>query len=231
MASNFTIANGKSLNVFYQEYCQNEMDCFRICERYKVELVSYDDLNFGQAVYGAAENGKLLHERIMIFRVTDVENNLRYYPVFSEYMGKALARHADIKLAPVLTVLYEDNIGKFIKRDFSYKNYALICLIAWYRSLTLMFRQTAAPIPFGIWSVYNVLVQCPTDDIDISVIRLLNNSIKRFLHENKNIGYQNLKEYIADIKKTHTLLNYKENDFDVLRQWLLDADPREKIYF
>ena len=94
-----------------------------------------------------------------------------------------------------------------------------------------MFRQTAAPIPFGIWSVYNVLVQCPTDDIDISVIRLLNNSIKRFLHENKNIGYQNLKEYIADIKKTHTLLNYKENDFDVLRQWLLDADPREKIYF
>ena len=37
MASNFTIANGKNLNVFYQEYCQNEMDRFRICERYKVE--------------------------------------------------------------------------------------------------------------------------------------------------------------------------------------------------
>lgn len=230
----FIDAEGYEKNLFFKKYCQNERNRLKILDDFKVELESYEDLPLGHSVYGAAVHGRLLWETIILFKVVDTKNKICYHPAFSESMGKNFARSAGIELPKKMTALNETEALCFQEKNFHPVNYSLLCLLEWSRWLILMTHKAPTPMPYGFWSIYTLLLTCPNDDVDIDIIRFINNTLKRFLHSNSEDIYlkcQNLQDYIAYIKKNHGLLNFKNSDFSLLRERLLNKDSKERIYF
>lgn len=223
-------ADGYLQNWFFKNYCQNAKDRLRILDDFKVELESYEDLPVGHSVYGAAVHGRPLWETIILFKVIDRKNKICYHPAFSEATGKIFARTADIKLPKKMTVL--NDISSLALSKFHPANYSLLCLLEWSRWLILMTRRSPVPMPYGFWTIYNILLKCPEADIDIDVISFVNDAINDFLEKSKYyLKCSNLQDYIEYMRISHRLLDFKNSDFSILRERLLCGNRKRIISF
>lgn len=88
----FNKPNIHQKNAFMAQYCQNDRARDTIVDTFEISIESYEQLLPGQVVLSYGTGNREIRTAFVIFNVDDIENKIRYQPVFSEKIGRRLAK-------------------------------------------------------------------------------------------------------------------------------------------
>lgn len=229
MMNDFTVASAKEINLFMQRHCKNEKARLRIARYFKVEVEAYEVLAPGQQVYSWINGGKLIGNAVIAFRVKDMREMRLYYPVFPETIGKKLLKAWRLQVPPKWSIYAADNRWLHYGEE-DRLNQELCRLLIYGRLFIGLQRQVYCPLPYSFKELYLQLHEFSDATVDISVVRMVNNVLREYLHKDSLfMNCSNLQDFIAYLHNSYTLLQFIDADFSGLRQ-LLKQDEIE-CYF
>lgn len=103
-------------------------------------------------------------------------------------------------------------------------------LLIYGRLFISMQRRGFCPMPYSFKEVYLQLSEFSNVSVDVSVVRMINNVLREYLHmEGRFMNCTNLQDFIAYLHNKYKLLSFINADFSGLRQLLVQED--EQCYF
>lgn len=226
-------------NAFMAQYCQNDRARDTIVDTFEISIESYEQLLPGQVVLSYGTGNREIHTAFVIFNVDDIENKIRYQPVFSEKIGRRLAKKAGLKLPRKISVLSSTGTshgsgtnGTSIPR--SEDNHQLLLLIRFARAMMLLHEKEPKPMYDPFRRIYKYLDSHPRCKVFPKEIKAINTAIQGHLHSHENRQnerFNNLQDFIAYLHENYPNSHFKKATFDVLRNIFLDHYPNETLYF
>lgn len=229
MMNDFTVASPKETNIFMQQYCRSEKSRLSIIKYFAVETEVYEVLAPGQQIYSWINGGRLISDTVIAFRIKDLYGMKIYYPVFPENMGKQLLKAWRMPLPPKWSIYTMDN--KWLRDgNADSLNKEMRRLLIYGRLFISMQRRGFCPMPYSFKEVYLQLSEFSNASVDVSVVRMINNVLREYLHmEGRFMNCTNLQDFIAYLHNKYKLLSFINADFSGLRQLLVQED--EQCYF
>lgn len=91
-------ANIQQIKRFKEQYCHSEPSRRMISNDFLVNVETYEELLPGNTVKSYATGNRDIDKAFIVFKVVDPVNELLYYPVFSESIGRKLVNTWGLKL-------------------------------------------------------------------------------------------------------------------------------------
>lgn len=234
-------ANVQQIKEFKEQYCTSSDNRFRIKDHFNVEIVSYEELLPGNTIRSYATGNREIDGSFIMFKVTDTYNDIIYYPVFSESVGRELVNRWEIQLPSKMTVFTNggnggENIhgagGHGIHRNED--NYEMLHLIQFARSMMILHVREPRPMGEPFKGIYNKLESHPQYTVWECDIKRVNTAIRNFLDGPTNTNkekFTNLQQYIDYLERRYPDLHLRNFNFDTLRLKMLERYPEETIVF
>ena len=226
------LATTKEKLQFIEQYCRDYKRREKINKDFRVDVEAYEELPPWHSVYNATGSDILLKDSVIMLRISDLEKRVRYYPVFSEKLGRRLLRKWGYELPPKFTVFINDDNDS--EKEVHRENVSLRHLLAFTRLFMLSQNRLHTPMAYGFNNLYKQLYDFPDKGVSAETVKLVNNILGDFINNNTEgyyVNCKNLQDFIAYVVNNYTLLDFKENDFRCLREKLLFHYPEEKPYF
>lgn len=234
-------ANKLQIEWFENKYCKSREQRLSIGRDFKVDVLSYEELLPGNKVKSYATGNREIDKGFIVFEVIDMANNLIYYPVFSETVGRQLVKEWGLKLPSKMTVFtgasnsVGGSGGKGGKTEQrKEENKKMLQLIQLARSMMIMHVNEPEPMREPFRSIYNKLEQNPNYDVWESDIKSINTAVSNFLNRptNKmNENFASLQQYIAHLQNLYPDRQLRKFDFQILRDKMNKKYPKETIIF
>lgn len=228
------------VDIFRKQYCLCSKNRANINNDFDVSVESYEKLLPGNTLRSYATGGKPIKKAFIIFKVTDKITDISYYPVFSESVGRILAKKWNKDLPPKMTVLVDErkgNSGSGISSTRSKRkidNEKMLLLIQFARSLMILHVKSPSPMKDPFRLIFNKLSTHPNYNVFESDVKSINTAIKNFLHSSTNISnenFNNLQQYIDYLEANYPKQKLREHDFEILREKMRSKYPSEIIVF
>lgn len=239
-------ANENQIKRFKDEYCKSENKRLNMINDFSVEVLSFEELLPGKEIKSFASGSKQITTSFIMFKAINKIDGLVYYPVFSESVGRKLAKDWKMEIPSKMSVLanvgnggggeYNPG-GKFRHRKDDNKN--MLQLIRLARSMMILHIDEPKPMSNPFKSIYDKLMSNPGYHVFESDIKSINTAIKHFLESSinkKNENFTSLQQYIdylnSDyLKKAKSDRRVKKFNFDELRNKMNAKYPNETILF
>lgn len=232
-------ANTHQNNLFKNRYCHSEYARNNIINDFSVEIETYEELLPGKTIRSYASGNRKIDKAFIIFKVLDLNNELVYYPVFSESLGRNLAKRWEIKLPSKMTVFISEGSGKggSGNNDGSNRkedNKKMLQLIQFARSMMILHVNEPGPMREPFKKIYTNLETHPKFGVFPSEIKSINTAISNYLSSEvnkENENFSNLQQYIKHLQKYYPSAKLRNFDFEILRSKLHIEYPNEIIVF
>jgi len=233
-------ATKEQVNLFRKKYCLCSRNRSNIINDFDITIESFEKLLPGNTVRSYANGNRIIEEGFVIFKATDKITNITYYPVFSETVGRKLAKEWGINLPQKMTVLINEKRGDSNGHKTASgsnrkkENQKMLLLIQFARSMMLLHVNSPTPMRGPFRTIFNKLSENPHYDVFESDIKSINTAISNFLHSSTNTDnekFSDLKQYIAYLKTKYPTQRFRDYDFEVLREKLRNKYPSEIIVF
>ncbi len=232
-------ANKIQIGEFKRQYCTNSNARLTINDDFIVEVLSYEELLPGNTIRSYATGNRRINNAFIIFKVTDTYNDIIYYPVFSETVGRQLVSKWGLKLPKKMAVFTHKvngygggnpRAGHLIKRKD--ENEKMLRLINFARSMMILHEDEPKPMNGPFQKIYAKLESHPEYDVFEQDIKSVNTAILHFISKSANIEkFTNLQQYIVYLQARYPQLNLIDFDFNLLRDKMMKKYPNEKIAF
>ncbi len=229
----------QQINEFKEQYCHSGPSREMISRDFIVNVETYEELLPGNTVKSYATGNRDIDKAFIVFKVVDSVNELLYYPVFSESLGRKLANSWGLKLPPKMTVFVTENgnggsrgkCGGSKRKD---DNKKMLQLIQYARSMMLLHVSEPEPMDGAFKNIYNKLEQHPSYDVFPSYIKSVNTAIFSYLKSatnKENENFSNLQQYIQYLQLHYPKLKLRNFDFEVLKNKIKAEYPDVNIVF
>lgn len=233
-------ATNTQIDIFRKQYCLCHKNRTNINNDFDVSIESFEKLLPGNTVRSYATGSKPIKEGFIIFKAIDKSADISYYPVFSESVGRRLAKEWNIKLPPKMAVLIDKEkgisgssiSGTGSKRKID--NQKMLLLIQFARSLMILHVKSPSPIKDPFRLIFNKLSTHPNYNVFESDVKSINTAIKNFLHcstNTSNENFNNLQQYIDYLEANYPKQKLRDHDFEILREKMRSKYPNEMIVF
>ena len=234
-------ADHKQIEEFKKKYCRSTKSRLLINNDFDVKVESFERLLPGKIMKSYATGSREISGAFVVFRVYDKENDIIFYPVFSESVGGQLVRAWKLPLPKKMTIFTESGTytGGESRNNISAKqrkhdNQQMLNLIRFARSMMISHVDEPRPMREPFKGIYERLDNNPGYTVFEVDIKRVNSAIRTYLETPKNMDnerFETLHDYIWLVKK-----NYQDNhlisyDFDKLREKMKNKYPDEKIVF
>lgn len=242
-------ANRNQINHFKEAYCKSEETRFCMKEHFKVMVESFEELLPNQTVKSYAFREQDITGAFIMFRVYDSINNVNYFPVFSETVGREMLKQWGMKVPLKRTIFRADNNGGDgtggngggnKKLKYHETNTMLRNLILLVRCLMTFNIKEPQPMDGAFEKIYKKLQDhhhYHAMDYDIKAVNTaLGNFLEKGIRIN-NHDITNLQDYINFLETSVDDRRLKDFNFDILREQLRKyfisgiKETDEKIYF
>ena len=231
-------ANKIQYEQFKEDYCKNDADRFRMNQAFEVNLELFWELLPTQEVNSFATGTRKITGSFIIFKVYDVNNDIEYYPVFSETVGRKMLNTWNMPVPEKKSIFLDignggnhnggGNGGGNGRADNPDNKRLRKLILFSYALMTFDFKN---PKPmYGVFKqIYDALDANHYRDVNNSEIKSINTILGR--HLAKNPKYTNLQDFISEIQQEAGDRRLRNPDFDSLRDRMRTAYPAEQIYF
>lgn len=216
--------------IFQHEYCESPKSREKIFKIFNTTVEAYEELPPWYSTFNADGSDIRLKDDIIMFCVRDLTNCIEYYPVFPAVEGLRLLREWNMEIPPKMTVFAYNHS----KEQTSLENASLRSLIAFVRLFMLHESKQHSKMAYGFNNLYKQLHDVAFCDVSAEVIRLVNTVLGEYITHTQTLHFgtcRSFQEFVAYIKKQYSLLEFKDSNFDRLREKLQMAYPDEKVYF
>ena len=191
-------ANIRQIDQFKMEYCRSRDRRLVIKNNFVVDVMSYEELLPGNTVRSYATGSREINGAFIVFEVTDTDNDITYYPVFSDTVGRELVKEWGMRLPSKMAVFASignrggenhGEGGQIIQRKD--ENKKMLQLIQFARSMMILHINEPEPMraPFkGIYEKYEKDSGCNVSEQDIKSI---NTAILNFFKKPVNTTSDN----------------------------------------
>ena len=234
-------ANIKQIGQFKREYCGSKDSRLAIKNNFVVDVMSYEELLPGNTVRSYATGSREINGAFIVFEVMDTTNDITYYPVFSDTVGRELVKEWGMKLPSKMTVFASmgnsgggnhGTGGQIIQRID--ENRKMLQLIQFARSMMILHINEPEPMRAPFRDIYDKLEKNPRYSVFEQDIKSINTAILHFFKKpvnTTNENFTNLQQYIAYLQERYPNQHLKNFDFSVLRNKLIAKYPNETIAF
>ena len=234
----FKKANKEQVKNFKKNYCKSEKKRLNLVKNkdFKITPLIFSDALPNHPVYSYASGNRLITKSYVLFLVEDTKNNVNYFPIFSENIGRKIL----------------NNLGEDCPREISFYNILNRNNNSKNKTISKINKNTLKPevfefeklillscffmnkdtedfiIPYGAFR--NLLLKINKDYVlKAQDIKSVNTGLKNFISK-KELSSDSFKEFIkflveddnADIKKVN---------FEDLRKIFKEKYSNEKIFF
>lgn len=216
--------------LFLGQYCTTPEDRARIIKKFRVDVEAYEELPPWHGVYNATGSDILLKDSIIMLKISDLTNRIKYYPIFSEKLGSKLLAKWGYTLPPKITAFADGENEK----NLHCENASLRHLLAFARLFMLSQNHLHIPMTYAFNNLYMQLYAYPRSGVCPETVKLVNGLLGDFIKNNKDRYYENfdnLQDFINYILNRYKLLVFKDSDFSSLRTKFIEAYPNDKLYF
>lgn len=232
-------ANAHQIKIFKEQYCHNEFSREKIINDFSVNVETYEELLPGNTVKSYATGNRDIDKGFVVFRVTDLVNELLYYPVFSESLGRKLANTWGLELPRKMTIFVAEgdsgkNGGKHGNSRRKEDNKKMLQLIQYARSMMILHITEPEPMSGAFKNIFDKLEQHPNYSVFASDIKSVNTAISPYLNSATNKKYEkfsNLQQYIEYLQLNYPNLKLRNFDFEMLRYEMTVKYPDVNIVF
>lgn len=232
-------ATTQQVSEFRKKYCCNPASRLQIANDFDVYVESFEELLPGNTVKSYATGSRDIDGAFVVFRVEDVVNDVIYYPVFSESVGRGLTRNWNLTLPSKMTIFTatnnhagggngEENPGS--KRKAA--NRQMLYLIQFVRSMMILHVDEPKPMSDPFKRIYDKLYSHPNYDVFVDDIKRVNSATHNFLNKNintRNENFRNLQGYIYYVQERYPNMNLRDCNFEMFRNRLAEAYPDEEV--
>ena len=234
----FKKANKEQVKNFKKNYCKSEKKRLNLVKNkdFKITPLIFSDALPNHPVYSYASGNRLITKSYVLFLVEDTKNNVNYFPIFSENIGRKILNNLGEDCPRKISfynILNRNNnsknktISKINKNTLKPEVFEFEKLIL--LSCFFMNKDTEDfIIPYGAFR--NLLLKINKDYVlKAQDIKSVNTGLKNFISK-KELSSDRFKEFIkflveddnADIKKVN---------FEDLRKIFKEKYSNEKIFF
>ena len=234
-------ANKVQIEEFKKKYCTSHEKRLLVNKDFIVEVETFEELLPGKLIKSYATGNREISRGFIVFKVVDTKNDITYYPVFSDTVGRKLVKEWKLKLPSKMTIFSENsngygggNGGSGVGIQRKKENKEMLSLIRLARSMMTLHVNEPQPMRDPFKSIYNKLERNPLDDVLEKDIKSINTAISNFLNKpinNMNENFANLQEYIAYLRREYPNQRLRNVHFEVLRDKMMKKYPNETIVF
>ena len=227
---------------FKKEFCYNEKRRIEMSNYFSIEMDSFEELLPGKEIHSYAYGNRRITTSFIIFKVTDEINNIVYNPVFSESVGRKLAKVWDIPVKSKMNLFADenrhDNAADFsnsagVNKKGNEDNRNLRRLIILSRSMILLHIIEPRPMDKVFKEIYNKLESNKGWGVYASEIKSINTAISSYINSKRNKeneNFSNINDYITYIESNFNkrLIHF---DFSNLRRIFRNNYPDADLFF
>lgn len=235
------VATNNQIELFKQQYCISEDRRLAIRDDFNVMIESYEELLPGNTIRSYANGNREINNAFIIFKVWDIENDIIYYPVFSESVGRQMVRAWNLQLPRKMSVFVDGENGNggnhVVGRDYIQRNEDnrnMLQLIQFARSMMILHVNNPSPMKDPFKSIYEKFETHPRYAVFAKDIKSINTAISNFLQSTTNTeneNFENLQQYIVYLQETYPNRNLRNYNFEILRNRIMQDYPNENIVF
>ena len=230
---------------FKINFCEGAEARKKLAERFEIRMLQFEEMPPGKCVRSYASGSKAIYGSYMIFEAKDSE--YIYYPVFSETVGRELAKLCNCAIQPKMTMFRSgssksttvktnkttNNTGQVERKP---DNAQLLNLIVIARNMMVFHVMDPKPMYGPLAKIYHKLEEHPRFSVFADEIHTVNKMIGihlKKLNEKPNAEYHSLNEFIAFIDKISPDRELKNFDFEEIRK-IIKKDEKyanEELFF
>lgn len=233
------IANEYEIKVFKEEYCKNDEARISIGRKFEVEVESFEELLPGKNVGSYATGNRDIENAFIMFRVSDTNKDVQYFPVFSETVGRKMLKAWGMPVPKKRSIFVEENNGVGvgnggIRNRNDADNSKLRSLILFTRSLMILHIDSPQPMNGMLKELYEKLELHPDWKVRSYEIKGVNTALGNFLQKAINVqneNFQNLQDYIEYLQINAGERRLRNSNFDTLRNIMNSKYQTEQVYF
>ena len=234
-------ANTRQIAEFKRIHCQTGDTRIHIADHYNVQIESFEELLPGKSIRSYAFGSRAITRSFVVFRVTDPESDVVYYPVFSESVGRQLANTWELVLPRKMTIFSTPNLNESevhggvnqgVRRN--HENRQMLQLIQFVRSMMILHIEEPTPMRDPFKTIYDNLYSNPSKEVCVKDVKSINTATSNFLAKKintSNENFSNLQDYINYVRQEYPNKNLRAFDFEELRCKLRESYPNETIVF
>ena len=225
------LASKRDFLLFLHTFCTTKDGRLSIKKNFKVEVDAYEEYPPWHWGYNADCSEHHLKDGVIAFKVYDLPRRIVYYPIFSEEDGLEMLKAWKMPVPPKMNafIIDEQCKARVHPVNESFRN-----LLVYARLFMILQQHLHTPMPFVFNNFFRQLHDFPMSGVGVEPVRVVNEVIGDFIHNNHDGFYMNclnLQEFIVYIKERYSILQFKNADFSILRKKLQAAYPDEEIYF
>ncbi len=233
-------ATAQQIAEFKRRYCHNDDSRRQIAECFDVAIESHEELLPGFTVQSYATGSRPIDGAFVVFRVTDIKNDIVYFPVFSETVSRDLVRAWNLELPRKMSIFAGENqpggaggehhVG--IRRNS--ENRQMLLLIQFARSMMILHTDDPKPMNGPFKAIYEKLYSNPSHGVESWQIKSVNTATKKYLESRfnkKRENFQNLQDYIGFVRDKYPHKKIRAFNFERLRAMMRERYPDECIVF
>ena len=239
----YEVANNKQIALFKFQHCSNEIARSKMINEFNIKVESFEELIPGRIIRSYATGNREIENSFIMFEVSDPNNSIQYYPVFSETVGRNMLKSWGKNIPKKRSIFLEDS--KEMKRvmvdienkssQININNMKLRSLILYARSLMILHIDDPRPMGRALKSIYISLESNQQRDVKAFEVKSINTAIGTYLKKpinTQNENFQNLQEYFVFLKNNFSKRKLRNYDFEELKDLFRQSYPNEStIYF
>lgn len=238
-------ANENQIEDFKIKYCRNECNRKKMAADFDVEVEAFEELLPRKSIRSYATGNRCIENSFIMFCVSDKTNGLKYYPVFSESVGRKMLVSWNKSIPKKRSIFLEENKGTLEKEktkrrekskivELNIANGELRNLILFTHSLMFLHMDSPKPMNGMFKNLYEKLEKDPSSQVKAFEIKSVNTALKNFFEKKTNVNkeaFHNLQDYIKYLKTDSGGKSLISTSFDDLRIMMQSKYPMEHIYF
>lgn len=214
---------------FRRRFCQRDKARLSLIHFYRIDIEAFETLPPWYGTPNAARTKGLLHDSVIMLRVSDPRERISYYPVFNEAIGKRLLAAWELPVPPKMSALRDSQrslrLGQHV--GVAPDNISLRSLLAFAR--WSMLQQGQHPLMAeGFNTLYQQLHVYPELGVAPEALLFVNEVIGSLLAQQQRTSLQS---FVSEVKAAYPLLNYRITDYSALRRRLHEGFPEVAIHF
>lgn len=183
---------------FANEHCKNEAARKSLVEKYKVEITAFEDMLPQKTIRSHATGNRDIEGSYFIFKVTDTENEIEYFPVFSESVGRKMLNAWEMNIPSKMSIFNDSTTidgvnvtsSGYIKNatnsiDVDNRNMRILILLV--RSLWVHNMNSPKPMDGILKEIYDKLEAHPGWRPYESEIKAVNTIINNYICNELNM--------------------------------------------
>ena len=235
-------ANETQIKNFMERFCKSESNRVRMIDYFSIKVMSYEQLLPANSIKSYATGNREIKNAFIIFSVIDSNENIVYYPVFSETVGRKLVKEWGLNLPSKMSVFTTRNgndrgnnnhtDNNAIRRAEDNKQMLLLIQLA--RSMMILHVKEPGPMRKPFKEIYDKLESHPRYEVFARDIKSINTSICTFLEKPVNMEnekFTDLGQYIIYLEEKYPDCQLRNFEFELLREKMREKYPDQKIVF